>query len=197
MYCLNKEPKIIDNIMESIRYEFVDFKIMCTLARDHDIIKHSPSFKKGFTIELNERIKKLSNNQNNNNNVFSKRFIKRKYYTINDSICNLNISNELISFFLEKNHHDGYIDKVNKLKKEIENERKVNDERMQILKKENAILNNDKINLTREIKKMKYHSNNINKSNQISSSIMNERQNNTINNFKDLIANNAKNCIIF
>ena len=44
---------------------------------------------------------------------------------------------------------------------------------------------------------MKYHSNNINKSNQISSSIMNERQNNTINNFKDLIANNAKNCIIF
>ncbi len=197
MYCLNKEPKIIDNIMESIRYEFVDFKIMCTLARDHDIIKHSPSFKKGFTIELNERIKKLSNNQNNNNNVFSKRFIKRKYYTINDSICNLNISNELISFFLEKNHHDGYIDKVNKLKKEIENERKVNDERMQILKKENAILNNDKINLTREIKKMKYHSNNINKSNQISSSIMNERQNNTINNFKNLIANNAKNCIIF
>jgi len=197
MYCLNKEPKIIDNIMRSIRYEYVDFKIMCTLARDHDVIKHSPSFKKGFTIELNERIKKLDNNQNNINNGFIKRFIKRKFYTISDSICNLNISNELISFFLEKNHHDGYIDKVNKLKKEIENERKVNDERIQILKKENAILNNDKINLTREIKKMKYHSNNINKSNQISSSIMNERQNNTMNNFKNLIANNAKNCIIF
>ena len=203
IYCLNKDPKNIDNIMESIRYEFVDFQNMCTLARDHDTIKHCPSFKKRFTIELNERIKKLNKNNNENtnldNNCFLKRFIKRKFYSSSDSICNLNISNELINFFLEKNHHDGYIDKVNKLKKEIENERKINDERMNILKKENAILNNDKMNLTREIKKMKYHSNPNNNFhyNQITSSIMNERQNNTINNFKDIVLKNAKNCCIF
>ena len=76
---------------------------MCTLARDHDTIKHCPSFKKRFTIELNERIKKLSKNNNENtnldNNCFLKRFIKRKFYSSSDSICNLNISNELINFF--------------------------------------------------------------------------------------------------
>ena len=103
IYCLNKDPKNIDNIMESIRYEFVDFQNMCTLARDHDTIKHCPSFKKRFTIELNERIKKLSKNNNENtnldNNCFLKRFIKRKFYSSSDSICNLNISNELINFF--------------------------------------------------------------------------------------------------
>ena len=160
MYCLNKEPNIIDQVMGAVRYEFVDFKIMCTLARDHDVIKQAPMFKIGFSRELNNRINKLNNSNDSNENrglVKKKIGIKRKYYTLSQSDLSLNISNELISFFLEKNHHSGYIEKLNKLQLYIEEEKKEHEKREEILQRQNREL---KIEIQRlneiEEKKKKY-----------------------------------------
>ena len=55
-YCMKKDPKYIDNIMKGIRYEFVNFRILCSLAREHDAIKNCPTFRKEFKSELKKRI---------------------------------------------------------------------------------------------------------------------------------------------
>ena len=41
---------MIDPAMGAVRYEFVDFKIMCTLARDHDVIKEGMKRRKSLQV---------------------------------------------------------------------------------------------------------------------------------------------------
>ena len=138
LYCINKESNVIDPAMGAVRYEFVDFKIMCTLARDHEIIKHSPMFKIGFTRELTERINKLNRSSSQRGNLL-RIDIPRKYYTF-DGDKRINISNDLISFFLEKNHHEGYREKLLALEKCLEDERKEHEKKQEILQRQNREL---------------------------------------------------------
>ena len=208
MYCLNKDIKNIDNMLKAVRYEFVDFKILCTLARDHDTIKNCPAFKKGFIREFKERMKKIYNNGNSNiKNNIEKKNIKRKFFSTSDTLNKLNVSNEIIKFFLEKNHHEGYIVKLNKLKEDIENEKKKNEERIKILESQVSQLtykNNELNNENIKYKKMlKYHGkNNIN--NNINDNNNNNNLNNNIRGTQSAVSGIIKNyigkndnCIIF
>ena len=162
-YCMKKEPKDIDNIMKGIRFEFVNFRILCSLARDHDVIKNSPTFRKEFKIELRKRIKKMNetNNSfysNNNNRINLRKNIKRSNYNVNsneDGLSGMNISDEIITFFLEKRHHEEYKDKIISLKKELQEEKRITNERIKNLEEENVQLNLEKNRLMYENKKMK------------------------------------------
>ena len=104
-YCMKKNPKDIDNIMKGIRYEFVNFRILCTLARDHDVIKNSPTFRREFKIEFKKRIKKMNDSlmgENNNNRINLRKNIKRNNYNFlnnDDGLSGMNISDEIITFF--------------------------------------------------------------------------------------------------
>ena len=205
MYCLNKDIKNIDNMLKAIRYEFVDFKILCTLARDHDVIKNCPAIKKAFRREFKERTKKIyCNNGNYKNNNIEKKYVKRKFFCAGDNLSKLNVSNEIIKFFLEKNHHEGYIVKLNKLKEDIENEKKKNEERIKILESQVSQLtykNNELNNENNKYKKMlKYHGRNNNISNNINDNNINNNIKGTQSAVSGIIKNyigKNENCIIF
>ena len=159
-YCVKKDPKNIDNIMKGIRYEFVNFRILCSLARDHDSIKNCPTFRKEFKSELKKRIKKMSENNNllNNDRIYLRKNIKRNNYSLNsneDGLSGMNISDEIITFFLEKRNHEEYKDKLISLKKELKEEKRITDERIKNLEEENVQLNLEKNRLISENKRMK------------------------------------------
>ena len=159
-YCMKKEPKYIDNIMKGIRYEFVNFRILCSLARDHDSIKNCPTFRKEFKSELKKRIKKMNDNNSsaNNNRVYLRKNIKRNNYNLcsnEDGLSGMNISDEIITFFLEKRNHEEYKDKLISLKRELKEEKRITDERIKNLEEENVQLNLEKTRLINENKRMK------------------------------------------
>ena len=174
-YCMKKEPKDIDNIMKGIRFEFVNFRILCSLARDHDVIKNSPTFRKEFKMELKKRIKKMNDannsfsDNNNKNRINLRKNIKRKNYNLSindDGLSGMNISDEIIKFFLEKKHHEEYKDKLISLKRELQEEKKITNERIKNLEEENVQLNLEKNRLINENKLMKKKINNSERYNQ-------------------------------
>ena len=209
-YCMKKDPKDIDNIMKGIRYEFVNFRILCSLARDHDVIKSSPTFRKEFKIELKKRIKKMSENNNsllgNNKKINLRKNIKRNTYNFSnndDGLSGMNISDEIITFFLEKRHHEEYKDKLLSLKKELQEEKRITNQRIKNLEEENVQLNKEKNRLINENKMMKKKMI-INKTKSIQN-IKNENDylyNDRINSLRqvdDYIKSNSdyNNCLIF
>lgn len=57
-YCLKRTTKEIEMLMNTIRYRFVDFKLLCITARDHKIISKSHIYKKHFDYEVKSRLAK-------------------------------------------------------------------------------------------------------------------------------------------
>jgi len=57
-YSNKKNIKDIDRIMNTIRYRYIDFKMLCITARDHKNISKSVVFKKYFDYEIKFRISK-------------------------------------------------------------------------------------------------------------------------------------------
>ena len=203
-YCMKKDPKYIDNIMKSIRYEFVNFRILCSLARDHDTIKNCPTFRKEFKSELKKRIKKMSENNYliNNNRIYLRKNVRRNNYSINnneDGLSGMNISDEIITFFLEKRNHEEYKDKLISLKKELKEEKRITDERIKNLEEENEQLNIEKNRLINENKKMKNKIINKGMMEQIKSYNENNNNINAFNQADDFIKQNTdiNNCTIF
>jgi hypothetical protein len=130
-YSINKSSQEIDLLINSIRYKFVDFKLLCTTARDHETIKNSGQFKRCFQRELDRRLNKTTTNFDSGSEKdmlisekkdgkvsFSYRTYKeRKFYVQGgDRLKSLNISKDLASFFLENEHHSGYIKEIEKVK---------------------------------------------------------------------------------
>ena len=194
-YCLKKEPKDIDNIMKAIRYEFINFRILCSLARDHDIIKNCPTFRKEFKIELKKRIKKMNDSNcslydNNNKRINLRKYIKRKNYSMSineDGLSGMNISDEIITFFLEKRHHEEYKDKVISLKKELQEEKIKTEQRIKNLEDENVQLNLEKNRLLNENKRMKNKMiNNKGTLNSLKMGDSNKKMYNNINAFNEM-----------
>ena len=163
LYCLQKEPKDIDNLLKGLRYEFINSKILFTLAREHEIIKNCPSFRKAFKCEVKRRIAKSENCEKKfqffNTKIEIRKFIKRKNYNSNywveEGLNGMNISDEIIKFFLGKPHKEEYKEKLISLKKEIQEERKLNEERLQKFEYEKNQLINEKNMLLTEIQKLK------------------------------------------
>mgnify|MGYP002625699966 FL=1 len=181
-YCMKKDPKYIDNVMKGIRYEFVNFRILCSLARDHDAIKNCPSFRKEFKLELKKRIKKMNDNNNtmNNNRLYLRKNIRRNNYNLSnneDGLNGMNISDEIITFFLEKRNHEEYKDKLISLKNELKEEKRMTEERIKNLEQENVQLNLEKNRLINENKRMKNKI--INKGMMEQINLYNENNNNT------------------
>ena len=95
---------------------------------------------------------------NNNNRINLRKNIKRHNYNVSineDGLSGMNISDEIITFFLEKRHHEEYKDKIISLKKELQEEKRITNERIKNLEEENVQLNLEKNRLIYENKKMK------------------------------------------
>ena len=145
-FSINKNSTEIENLMNSIRYEFVDLKILCTAARDHEAMRNTMNFKNKFSRELYRRFKDnidiFSKEKENNLNpncalidILSSDIKKdsnekkldfqmkyniskpRKYYSIKDDNKKpFNIIFELSNWFLDSEHHSGYIKEIEKVK---------------------------------------------------------------------------------
>jgi hypothetical protein len=203
-YSMKKDPKYIDNVMKGIRYEFVNFRILCSLARDHDAIKNCPTFRKEFKLELKKRIKKMNENNylNNNNRIYLRKNIKRNNYILSnneDGLSGMNISDEIITFFLEKRNHEEYKDKLISLKKELKEEKRITEERIKNLEEENVQLNLEKNRLINENKRMKNKIINKGMIEQIKQYNENNNNINAFNQADDFIKQNTdlNNCTIF
>lgn len=168
-YSLNKQPNQIDPLMSSVRFEFVDFKMLCTTARDHEVIKKSPQFRYRFTNELNNRIKRLSEFESKKDSIVNitnrpkiklLKGIKRCYYSVSEeALTQFNITHDLVTFFLDKGHHSGYIQELEKLKKIFEEEKATRDKREQELIRQNRDMKMELQRLNEiETKRKKYES---------------------------------------
>jgi hypothetical protein len=118
-YCLQKTPQDIEMLMNAIRYKFVDLKLLCTTARDHDTLKNSHYFKKHFQKELERRLKPIDITYHDKGEIRCFGYHShrpRKYYDNKDDKNKpFNITNDLVSFFLENEHHSGYIKEIERV----------------------------------------------------------------------------------
>lgn len=57
-FTFKKTIKEIEMLMNTLRYRFIDFKILCMIARDHKVISRSEIYKKNFDYEIKFRIAK-------------------------------------------------------------------------------------------------------------------------------------------
>ena len=96
----------------------------------------------------------------------------------------MNISDEIITFFLEKKHNTEYKDKILSLKKELQEEKRITNERIKNLEEQNIQLNLEKKRLINENKIMK---------NKIINNRERENQNNIINDYRNINRINAYN----
>ena len=72
----------------------------------------------------------------NNNRIYLRKNVRRNNYSINnneDGLSGMNISDEIITFFLEKRNHEEYKDKLISLKKELKEEKRITEERIKNL----------------------------------------------------------------
>jgi hypothetical protein len=140
-YSLYKNINDIEWIMNTLRYKFIDMKLLCATARDHDVIKSCQTFKRHFYLELDRRKKKINVNkkgeiikttksnilseifrsEENNSKKKKKEFKfnqnkRRNFYNFNvENDQPFNITSDLTSFFLEKEHHSGYIKEIERV----------------------------------------------------------------------------------
>jgi len=140
-FSIDKNPSDIENLMNTIRYNYVDLKLLCTAARDHEAMRHSFNFKRKFTKELYRRFKDnldffspkkesvekptsalvdiLSsekkdekNSENKQNKLKLVEGKERKFFSVKENKKPFNIINELSNWFLDSEHHSGYIKEV-------------------------------------------------------------------------------------
>ena len=143
-----------------------------------------------------------NNSSLNNNRIYQRKNIKKNNYNLinnEDGLSGMNISDEIITFFLEKRNHEEYKNKLMSLKKELKEEKRITEERIKNLEEENALLNLEKTRLIKENKRMKNKIINKGMIEQIQS--YNENNNNNINDFNqadDFIKQNTdiNNCTI-
>ena len=111
----------------------------------------------------------------------------------------MNISDEIITFFLEKRNHEEYKDKLISLKKELKEEKRITEERIKNLEEENVQLNLEKNRLINENKRMKNKIINKGMIEQIKQYNENNNNINAFNQADDFIKHNSdlNNCTIF
>jgi uncharacterized protein (UPF0335 family) len=123
-YTANQTIDCVDLLISEIRLGFLSTKDLLTMARDHQGFRNSVIFRYLFEAEYRRRTENKKNLQK-----------PRKKYEGMSEKGNDDYVKEIVDWILEDNHHAGYIERIAKLKKELEDVKK------EVLKVKNENLN--------------------------------------------------------
>ena len=112
-YTANQSIDCVDLLINEIRLGFLSTKDLLTMARDHQGFRNSPIFRYLFEAEYRRRTENKKNLQK-----------PRKKYEGTVEKGTDDYVKEMIDWILEDNHHAGYIERIAKLKKELEESKK-------------------------------------------------------------------------
>jgi hypothetical protein len=112
-YSANKSIDCIDLLVSEVRFGFLTTKDLLTIARDHSGFRSSENFR--FIFE-NEFLRRLENKKNSQRP-------RRKYENLSE-ITTAEYKKEIINWILDDHHHEGYVERISKLKKELAEARK-------------------------------------------------------------------------
>lgn len=113
-YSTSKDFRQIDFLLPAIRWPFLSISDLCTLARDHLVIRQSPHFHYIFTTEMHKRLEKQAGIEVEPREAFG-----RKGKAVNDG----NQREELVNWLLTTEHHEGFSRKIDENRKKYEAER--------------------------------------------------------------------------
>ena len=97
----------IDALIDGLRFQYIDIGLLFSTIRDNKILNKSMAYKMKFQEEYDRRIQKLEAKDHS-----------RKY--AKDKIENsTNVSNEIVNWLCNSNHHKGYEFRINQIEKEL------------------------------------------------------------------------------
>ncbi|OMJ72992.1 hypothetical protein SteCoe_28445 [Stentor coeruleus] len=112
-YSANKPQDMINMLVFEIRYQYLTTIDLLTIARDHAGIRSSPNFKYIFRIEFQRRVENKGRNEKPRKKYENK--AKENYIK--------EYGDEIVNWILESNHHQGYEERINELKKKLEEQK--------------------------------------------------------------------------
>lgn len=132
----------IDYLIDCVRFKYVSFNLLCISVRDSFLIKDSEAFKRKFSETVRNRIEKpCENNQipiqgqesttahfiedtYKTINLSKRSDLKRNFYSeSNKAKSSVDISNEIINFFINNEHHKSFQSEIVRLQKELDKEK--------------------------------------------------------------------------
>ncbi|OMJ86593.1 hypothetical protein SteCoe_11881 [Stentor coeruleus] len=112
-YSANKPQDMINILVCEIRYQYLTTNDLLTIARDHAGIRSSTYFKYIFRNEFQRRVENKGLNEKP----------RKKYENKTKENCPKEYGDEIVNWILESNHHQGYEERINELKKRLEEQK--------------------------------------------------------------------------
>lgn len=107
------DQDILNLLVTEIRIEYLPLKDLFTIGRDHKTMRACPNFKYMFEKEYYRRLNNLPCSTK-----------PRDTYTENaENLTKSNFHEEFLSWLLTSNHHEGYEERLNEMKKKFEEEK--------------------------------------------------------------------------
>eukprot|EP01022_Parablepharisma_sp_SALTPOND_P021095 TRINITY_DN4030_c0_g1_i1.p1 TRINITY_DN4030_c0_g1~~TRINITY_DN4030_c0_g1_i1.p1 ORF type:complete len:1531 (+),score=144.65 TRINITY_DN4030_c0_g1_i1:90-4595(+) len=108
-----KDIEKIDPLVDAIRFQYVDTSCLFTIARDHEILRKCPSFRKKFIAEIKRR------------SIPGSPSVEppRKHYKA-DMMKPMVLTEDVWNWMLNSEHHSGYIERIERLKSKLEEQKK-------------------------------------------------------------------------
>jgi hypothetical protein len=104
-----KNIEKIDPLVDAIRFQYVEAAKLFSMARDHEVIRNCPSFRKKFIAEIKRR--SIPNPPSIED--------PRKFYKTEEKKAKL-LMEELWDWMLNSKHHSGYDKKIESMKESME-----------------------------------------------------------------------------
>jgi hypothetical protein len=114
-FAANKPPDVVDTVVGGVRLSFLATKDLLTVARDHLSIRSSPVFRQQFRSEFLRRTANKPPTEK-----------PRKAYESQTVGTSDDYSSEIIEWIIGSNHHQGYEERIEELKKRIEQQKNEN-----------------------------------------------------------------------
>ena len=112
--CIEK----IDPLVDTIRFQYLEASQLLTMARDHEVIRNCPSFRKKFAAEIKRRLIPGSPSVEEPRTFYKDEIKKSQMFT-----------EEFLTWMLDSEHHSGYDKKIKSMKDTMEEYKKKQGER--------------------------------------------------------------------
>lgn len=112
-YGASHDQDILNLLVTEIRLEYLPLKDLFTIGRDHKTMRACPNFKYLFQKEYYRRLQNLPHMCKP----------RESYAEHTEPTSQVNFHEEFLSWLLTTNHHEGYEEKLNEMKKKFEEEK--------------------------------------------------------------------------
>jgi len=141
-YSACQEPEIVNFLIPSLRFEYLNMEDLLLIARDHGVIRKTKNFFEVFKQEFLRRVSSKTPNQNP----------RHKYEVSEAPQCS---SDKIVDWILSSNHHEGFESRINELKSKHEKQRVQDKKKIEELTRRNQELSIEIENLKSDLRRTK------------------------------------------